>query len=49
MSITIDLEPEIERQLRIIAEEEGITIELLVKRIIENYIKEYRQSKALEL
>lgn len=49
MSITIDLEPEIERQLRIVAEEEGVTIELLVKRIIENYIKEYRQSKALEL
>jgi len=49
MSITINLEPEIERQLRIIAEEEEITIELLVKRIIEDYIREYKQSKGLEL
>lgn len=49
MSITINLDPDIERQLRIIAEEEGITTELLVKRIIEDYIREYKQSKTLEL
>ncbi len=49
MSITIDLEPEIERQLRVIAEKEGITIELLVKRIIEDYIKAYKQSKRIAL
>lgn len=49
MSITIELDPEVEKQLREVAADEGITVETFVKRIIEDYIKKYKQSKALEL
>jgi hypothetical protein len=49
MLITIDLNPSLEKELRVIAEKEGITIELLIQRILEDYVKELKKSKILEI
>lgn len=49
MSITIDLNPNLEKELESLVEIEDINISLLVQQFLEGLIKEKRQPSAWEL
>ena len=49
MSITIDLNPILEKELESLVETEGMNVSLLVQQFLENLIQEKRQPSAWEL
>jgi len=49
MSITIDLNPNLEKELESLVETESVNVSLLVQQFLEGLIKEKRQPSAWEL
>lgn len=49
MSITIDLDPNLEKELETLVETEGMNISLLVQQFLEGLIQEKHQPTAWEL
>ncbi len=49
MSITIDLNPNLEKELKSLVETEDVNVSLLVQQFLEELIKEKRQPSAWEL
>jgi hypothetical protein len=49
MTITIDLDPSLEKELESLVETEGVNVSLLVQQFLEGLVQEKRQPSAWEL